>query len=426
MDEIGYALRRAGRAAQQADQNMRQGAPRYNTVSLAVRRVDLHNVLRGHTALKIRNALYLYLLLPAVYIVVGDLSLYLAVSPGYATELFLPSGLAIGSVFIFGFEALPGVFAGSFILNVLAGVHHHFGVSALAAFAIACGSSIQAAFGGKAIGSVIGQTRRREDILYLLLYAPIICCISASISLVALEQIVGPFDFARSWLTWWLGDTLGVVFVMPILFVYRATVDIEERKQFEEKQQLLINELHHRVNNLLSVVMAIAHQSKDCKVLEGRLMALSHAFRHITEGDWKGVNVRDIVEANLNPFVTRWNRQTEFLSGPPCKIDPAATQNLSLVLYELATNASKYGALSTMAGRIRLTWEVDGDALRFRWIEMGGPATSGPEKKGFGTSLIGRLYPSAKLNYCPAFTCEFDVPLNGGETMRSKLMKKVL
>jgi integral membrane sensor domain MASE1 len=176
-----------------------------------------------------RRQLLLYAVLPLAYIVSGRLGLILAVPPGYATVIFLPAGIAVTATFVAGGTALPGIFLGSFLLNLWIG--HPNLTQIAAALVIATGSMAQAAIGGTALRRTIGYRALFEndrapfenarDFLVYLLLAPLLCLTSATISLGGLWALaaVELRDLPMNWTTWWLGDTLGVLLALPLMVV---------------------------------------------------------------------------------------------------------------------------------------------------------------------------------------------------------------
>ncbi len=173
-----------------------------------------------------------------------------------------------------------------------------------------------------------------------------------------------------------------------------TNVDITERKAAEQHQRLLVNELNHRVKNTLAIVQAIAWQSFRAgsaprlarEAFEGRLAALASAHDILTRQDWDGGSIAQILASAVASHDPGEGRLTA--SGPTVTLDPKAAVALALAMHELATNAVKYGALSTAEGRVAVTWTVDGDQLDLAWRETGGPPVRGPVKRGFGTRLL--------------------------------------
>jgi len=176
------------------------------------------------------------------------------------------------------------------------------------------------------------------------------------------------------------------------------SVDITDRKRIEDRLQLMVNELNHRVKNTLATVQAIASQTlrgSDAMVrrtLEGRLMALAAAHDVLTRESWEGASLDDVVAGALAPFGGREGGRFQ-VSGPLLRLWPRAALALAMALHELSTNALKYGALSTGSGHVAIRWEVVPGAnpmLRLTWTEWGGPAVTPPGKRGFGMRLVER------------------------------------
>jgi PAS domain S-box-containing protein len=174
-----------------------------------------------------RRTLLMYAALPLAYIVCGRLGLLLAGPPGYATAVFLPAGIAVAAMFVAGAATLPGIFIGAFLLNVWVGyttAHHADAAGIAAAAGIALASSVQAALGGSALRSLIGYPAPLDlprDLLLFLLLSPVFCLTSATLSLSGMWAlgIVSTADFVANWVTWWVGDTLGVLVGLPLVLV---------------------------------------------------------------------------------------------------------------------------------------------------------------------------------------------------------------
>ncbi|ACA19887.1 signal transduction histidine kinase [Methylobacterium sp. 4-46] len=181
-----------------------------------------------------------------------------------------------------------------------------------------------------------------------------------------------------------------------------VVLDITARKRAEEHRALLLHELNHRVKNTLATVQAIAHQtfrgdsSDRTETFEARLLALSKAHDLLTRESWEGANLTEIVSAAIAPF--RRTDGTRFqIVGRQVWLAPRIALALAMALHELGTNAAKYGALSTMSGRVLIGWSVSGSKpthLILRWSEQGGPSVVPPTRKGFGTRLIERTLAS--------------------------------
>jgi PAS domain S-box-containing protein len=163
-----------------------------------------------------------------------------------------------------------------------------------------------------------------------------------------------------------------------------TTRDISERKQHERHRELLANELQHRVKNTLAVVQAIARQSFGAEAaytdFAKRLKSLATGLDILTEQNWTSARLRPLVESVLATYQIAGGDRIS-ISGPDLMIRPRS----------VATNASKYGALSNANGRVEVAWGVQADDFSFVWRETGGPAISPPSRSGFGSKLIRSL-----------------------------------
>jgi PAS domain S-box-containing protein len=169
--------------------------------------------------------------------------------------------------------------------------------------------------------------------------------------------------------------------------------DITERKEYEEKLYLLMREVNHRARNMLSAVGAIAHQSVAGNLedyvgrFSERIRALAAYQDLLVRSEWHGVEIGDLARAQLSLFADLIGSRIVMQGANLC-LNPASAQAIGLALHELATNAAKYGALSTNTGRIDIGWETDGDTLTISWTERGGPPVSAPKRRGFGTIVM--------------------------------------
>jgi PAS domain S-box-containing protein len=141
--------------------------------------------------------------------------------------------------------------------------------------------------------------------------------------------------------------------------------DISVRRQAQEQVQFLMREMNHRAKNMLSLVQAVAQQTaaRDSgHFLErfvGRLQALAANQELLVRNEWRGVDVEDLIRAQLAHFADCLETRIA-LHGPRLHLNAAAAQAIGLALHELATNAGKYGALSTRDGHVDIGWQVDG------------------------------------------------------------------
>lgn len=167
------------------------------------------------------------ILLAAAYVLCGKAALLLAAPPGYATPVFPPAGIALGAVFIGGFGTLPWIFLGSYVLNIWVGYTHFHqlaGIEFISALAIAIASALQAGIGGAILRKVIGYPTSLDtgrDIATMLLLIPLACLVSATLSVGSLAGlgVIAMAGAITSWGSWWIGDTLGCVVMLPLMMV---------------------------------------------------------------------------------------------------------------------------------------------------------------------------------------------------------------
>jgi two-component sensor histidine kinase/DNA-binding NarL/FixJ family response regulator len=205
----------------------------------------------------------------------------------------------------------------------------------------------------------------------------------------------------------------------------QAGIDAKEREAADKLQKLILGELHHRIKNTLATVSAIASQSFRAapsiehgrKAMEGRLLALGRAHDLLMQVSWSNASLTHTFIGATEPYDSQGARRFHF-NGPDIRITSGAVIALSMTFNELCTNTTKFGALSTPAGRVEVTWTIDGDKprLRLTWTERGGPPVLPPARRSFGTrmmeSLGQQLNGQVKLSYDPAgFLYSLDVPL---------------
>ena len=171
--------------------------------------------------------------------------------------------------------------------------------------------------------------------------------------------------------------------------------------QYRQQQLVLQNEISHRQKNTLSIIQAIIAQSlrhspsldaaQDS--ISNRIAALSHAQDRLTRESWAGEDIACVVSEALDPH--RDHPQRFSLSGPDLVVTAQQALGLSLAIHELATNATKYGALSNPTGSVAIEWSLLEDGtFRFEWRESGGPPVRAPERSGFGSKLTNRIVAS--------------------------------
>jgi PAS domain S-box-containing protein len=208
-----------------------------------------------------------------------------------------------------------------------------------------------------------------------------------------------------------------------------SLIDLTKHRQEQAHSRMLIDELNHRVRNTLATVQSITwqalRQASDPAVIreaiESRLFALSRSHDLLARENWDGAGLVDLVNAALEPFGAADGRAERFVvSGANVRLTPNATLALGVALHELATNAVKYGALSTDTGSIVIAWTIEpsaeGNRLILRWQEKGGPPVAASSRKGFGSQVIERglaheLDAVARLDLQPdGLVCTIDIP----------------
>ncbi|MFY9761604.1 MAG: HWE histidine kinase domain-containing protein [Xanthobacteraceae bacterium] len=168
-----------------------------------------------------------------------------------------------------------------------------------------------------------------------------------------------------------------------------------QRRQLEQRLELMIRDMRHRSGNLFSQLLALFSQTaKTSKSIadlaskyQARVLAMANAHRLITEGGWQSIPIRELVNVVLGPYAERAS-----LDGPDIDLEPDPVFNLSAALHELAANAIKHGSLSRSKGQLELRWTASrtrrGMTLTLEWLEKNGPPARRPRKVGFGLRLI--------------------------------------
>jgi two-component sensor histidine kinase len=173
----------------------------------------------------------------------------------------------------------------------------------------------------------------------------------------------------------------------------RPAADMIERKRASETQRLLLNELNHRVKNTLAVVQAMATRTlagttdpkEFSKKFGGRVQSLDKIHDLLSAKSWEGADLRELVRSQVSSGSGDEGRVSA--CGPAVRLEPQMALHVALIVHELGTNATKYGALSIPTGTVSVEWTI-GDALRIQWTERGGPRVKASTSKGFGTKLI--------------------------------------
>ena len=206
--------------------------------------------------------------------------------------------------------------------------------------------------------------------------------------------------------------------------------DISEQVQAANTQQLLLNELNHRVKNTLANVQAIAQQtlrstrepSDFANRFGGRVQALARAHSMLTEETWQSADLRDLIYDQVLHGTIDESRLSA--RGPVVRLSPNMTLHLAMMLHELGTNSIKYGALSGPAGSIAVTWTCQNGTLNLQWKERGVPPVKALSGRGFGTTLIEQSAKSEggsaeMVAEAKGVTWEISLPLPVSETTRS-------
>lgn len=193
--------------------------------------------------------------------------------------------------------------------------------------------------------------------------------------------------------------------------------DITEQRRAQDQIATLAHEAEHRSKNLLANVQAAVNlsQSDTAKglkqAIEGRIQALANVHSLFVETRWIGADLSTIATQELAPYSAKNNNRV-CIEGPAVLLEPNAAQAIAVALHELATNAGKYGSLSSSKGRVDLKWlHQPGGRLFVRWTEIGGPPVQPPTHRGFGSRvmerMIGQLKGKTDFNWRPeGLVCE--------------------
>jgi two-component system CheB/CheR fusion protein len=210
-------------------------------------------------------------------------------------------------------------------------------------------------------------------------------------------------------------------------FVLEIARDNGDRKRWEQRQDLLVREVNHRVKNILTVVQAIAGQTSRettsvndfVNTFRGRLAALASAHDLLVQSEWKGADLETLVRSELKPYEGKRAERLR-IEGPNVLLPSGIATPFGLVLHELAVNAAKHGALSVPEGNVSISWTLDGDGARPRlsllWSEEDGPPVDQAKKAvGAGSSLINHALPESKIErefQASGVVCKIELPLS--------------
>jgi two-component system, chemotaxis family, CheB/CheR fusion protein len=194
-------------------------------------------------------------------------------------------------------------------------------------------------------------------------------------------------------------------------------IDVTGIVQAEQHQRLLVDELNHRVKNMLTVVGSLAGQTlRRSQTLDefsasfmGRLRGLTASYALLSDQNWLSVSLRQVLTEEIRPYAAQ-DGQNIVLQGPDVQLAPAGVVALGMTIHEFVTNATKYGSLSVPEGVVTVSWRLqpagEGDELVLDWVETNGPPVEAPTRRGFGATLIERgfaheLSGSATLDFNP-------------------------
>lgn len=206
-----------------------------------------------------------------------------------------------------------------------------------------------------------------------------------------------------------------------VVRVSGVTIDVTERKEAEERQDLLAREVDHRARNALAVVQSIVRLTRATTIenyvgaVEGRIKALARAHALLSDSRWCSADLGTLVADELAPYRSGEVDKVK-VSGPNVSLRPHMAQGLALALHELATNAAKHGALSSMAGNVSVSWQLTPDCLILHWVEAGGQPIAPPSVRSFGlkvirTSIEGQLGGKALFDWDPGgMRCTLSIP----------------
>jgi len=214
---------------------------------------------------------------------------------------------------------------------------------------------------------------------------------------------------------------------------FASFVNLTKHRQEQERLLFLLGELNHRTQNTLATVLAIARQTlrgmadeDTIEKYERRILALSKTHSLLGAENWNQVSIREVLDQILEPFdVLDDGIARVSIEGDDVRLQPKVALTLAMVFHELATNAARHGALSNDgAGHIGIAWQLEtvsqGDQMRLRWRESGGPPVAPPGRKGFGSRLIENglareLDGVVRLAYEPAgVVCDIVMPVTAG------------
>ncbi|MCC7251009.1 HWE histidine kinase domain-containing protein [Hyphomicrobium sp.] len=251
------------------------------------------------------------------------------------------------------------------------------------------------------VPTALVEAAAREALLNYVLIVAAFTCVGIAGAVGVARVITKPLDMAEN-AAKALGEGRSVEFEPTLVTeanaIGTALVEAAElREQAEQQILLLMREVNHRSKNMLAVVQAIARQmpandpKQFVRQFSDRIVGLAASQDLLIESNWQGVRVSDLVRSQLALFRELIGTRIE-ISGPPVRLQPPAAQAIGMALHELATNASKYGALAGAEGKVRVSWRMQGSGedreFVLVWAEEGGPPVKPPERRGFGYTIM--------------------------------------
>ena len=225
----------------------------------------------------------------------------------------------------------------------------------------------------------------------------------------------------------------------PVLSISVAMHDIGDRKEWEARQRLMTRELAHRIKNSYAVLLGIlrstlrtARDPEDfAEAFSGRLHSLAAAQDVLTDNDWRGAELGALARHQLSAYVLDGDNRVDF-TGPDVNLPPEYAAPLGLIFNELATNATKYGALSVSGGNIQLFWRTERNPdtslkIFLTWRERGGPPVGNQGSRGFGLSLIEKSLAGAKVESIfetDGLTCKIEWTLRPLKRLKGRRKSK--
>ncbi len=228
-------------------------------------------------------------------------------------------------------------------------------------------------------------------------------------------------------LQWEVNSTLATDDAGTPLGLHAIARDVTERHRHEQDQRRLIDELNHRVRNMLAQVQGLAQQTLRGdrpaavarQAFQNRLGALSAAYDLLTAERWGSTTLAETIATGTRELDIEGARVSR--RGPHVELSPKTAVSLVMAFHELATNARDHGALRADGGKVDIVWQVEGDRLSIAWRESGGPPVSAPSRRGFGLRMVERALASdlsarVTLDFSgDGFTCRIDAPLTAGD-----------